>query len=86
MELLPGYALATSNPISEHRSDGEVTAISNTFKEAMEAPQAVKWKEAADREKASLQKRGVRRRVFGLSFLEGGHRGELVSRSTLPTR
>ena len=53
------YALTTSNSISEHRSDGEVAAIPNTFEEAMEAPQAAKWKEAADKEMASLEKHEV---------------------------
>ena len=63
--------------ISEHRSDGEVVVIPNTFKEAMETPQAAEWKEAADKEMASQEKheRGVRLRVFGLGFLGGeGHR------------
>ena len=31
METLLEYALATSKPLSEHSSDGEVLAIPNTF-------------------------------------------------------
>ena len=37
MEILLDYALATSNGLSEHCSDGDVVAIPNTFKEAMES-------------------------------------------------
>ena len=56
MESLLEYALATSNLLSEPRSDGEGITIPNTFEEAMETPQAAKWKEASDREMASLEK------------------------------
>lgn len=45
--------------LSEHRSDGEAIAIPNTFKEATESPQAVKWKEASNIEMASLEKNEV---------------------------
>lgn len=55
MKIPLNCALATSKPVSEHRSDGEVVAIPNTFKEALETPQAAKWKEAADKEMASLE-------------------------------
>ena len=39
MGILLDYALATSNPTSEHRSDGEVIAVPNTYalKAAMES-------------------------------------------------
>ena len=56
MEIILDYALAISNPLSEHRSDGEVIAIPNTFKEATESLQAAKSKEASDKEMASLEK------------------------------
>ena len=59
MEVLLEYVLATSNPLSEHSSDGEVIAIPNMFKEAMESPQGVKWKEASDNEMASLENHEV---------------------------
>ena len=42
MGVLFDYVLATSNPLSEHRSDGEVIAIPDTFKEVMESSQAAK--------------------------------------------
>ena len=78
MEILLGYALASRNPIYFGAPFGwEVVVIPNTFKEAMETPQAAEWKEAADKEMASQEKheRGVRLRVFGLGFLGGeGHR------------
>ena len=56
MEIILDYALAISNPLSEHRSDGEVIAIPNTFKEATESLQAAKSKVASDKEMASLEK------------------------------
>ena len=56
MEILLDYALATSNGLSEHCSDGDVVAIPNTFKEATESLQAAKSKEASDKEMASLEK------------------------------
>ena len=59
MEILLEYALVTSNPLSEHSSDGEAIVIPNTFTEAMESPQAAKWKETSDKEMASLQKHEV---------------------------
>ena len=42
MEHFLECALATGNPLSEHRSDGEVIAIPDTFKEVMESSQAAK--------------------------------------------
>ena len=54
IQILLEYALATTNLLSENRSDGEVKTIPNTLKEAMETPQAAKWKEVADREMESL--------------------------------
>ena len=79
MEILLEYALATSNPLSEHSSDGEVIAIPNTFKEAMESPQAAKRKEASDKEMASLENHEViDLSVFGFNSLgEEGHRDEM---------
>ena len=56
MEVYLDYALATGNPVPEHNSDGEVITILNTFKEAMESPQATTWKEATNKEMDSLQK------------------------------
>ena len=86
MELLLDYALTASNPISDHRSDGEVTGIPNTFKEAIEAPRATKWKEAANKGMPSFEKhRGTRLSVFGLSlFGEGGHREKMGVQSRSP--
>ena len=55
MKVYLDYALATGNPVSEQSSDGEVISIPNTFKEAMESPQATKWKEATNKEMDSLQ-------------------------------
>ena len=79
MEILLEYALATSNPLSEHSSDGEVIAIPNTFKEAMESPQAATRKEASDIEMASLENHEViDLSVFGFNSLgEEGHRDEM---------
>ena len=59
MEILLEYALADSKPVSEYHSDEEVIAIPNTFKEATESPQATKWKEASDKEMASLDQHEV---------------------------
>ena len=53
------YALHTGNPVCEHRSDGEVIKIPNTFKEAMESPHVAKWKKATNKEMHSLQKHSV---------------------------
>ena len=38
MEILFECALATSNLLSEHSSDGEVMDFPNTFKETIESP------------------------------------------------
>ena len=59
MEVYLEYALATGNPVTEHGPDGEVISISNAFEEAMEPPQANKWKEATNKEMVSLQKHAV---------------------------
>ena len=59
MEVYIDDALATGNPVSEQRSDGEVITMAKTFKEAMEPPQGTKWKDAADKEIDSLQKHDV---------------------------
>ena len=59
MEVYLDYALATENPVAEQSSDGELITIPNTFKEAMESPQATKWKEATNKEMDSLQKHAV---------------------------
>ena len=59
MEVYPGYALDTGNPVSEHSSDGEVITIPNTFKEAIESLQVTKWKEPTNKEMDSLQKHAV---------------------------
>ena len=39
MEVHLDYALDTGSPVCEHSSDGEVSTIPNTLKEAMESPQ-----------------------------------------------
>ena len=61
MEIILDYALAISNPLSEHRSDGEVIAIPNTytFKMATESSQAARWKETLDKGIARLEKHEV---------------------------
>ena len=61
MGILLDYALATSNPLSEHRSDGEGIAFPNTyaFRVAMESSHAAKWKEALEKGMARLEKHEV---------------------------
>ena len=54
MEVYFGYALATGNSVSEHSSDGKVITIPTTYKEAMESPQATKWKNNTNKEMDSL--------------------------------
>ena len=55
------YALATSKPLSQHRSDGEVISITNTytFKAATESSQAARWKDASDKGMASVENHEV---------------------------
>ena len=53
-------ALATTgNSVYKHISDGNVMTIPTTYKEAMESPQATKWKEITNKEMDSLQKHAV---------------------------
>ena len=59
MEVYLEYALANGNPVSEQSSDGEVLSIPNTFEEAMEPPQATKWKETTNKKMDSLKKHAV---------------------------
>ena len=58
MEITLDYALATSHPLSEHGSDGEVIVIPNTYtiKAATESSQAAKRKEVSDKRMARLEK------------------------------
>ena len=59
IEIILDYALATSNTLSEHRSDGEVAVTPNMFEEGMESSHATKWKEASDKETAGLENHEV---------------------------
>ena len=58
MVILLDYELATSNPFSEHHSNGEGIAIPNTyrFKAVMESSQAAKWEEALGKGMAKFEK------------------------------
>ena len=59
MEVYLNCALDAGNPVCEHSSDGEVITIPNTFKDAMESPQATKWKETTNKQMDSFQKHAV---------------------------
>ena len=58
MVILLDYELATSNPFSEHHSNGEGIAVPNTyrFKAVMESSQAAKWEEALGKGMARFEK------------------------------
>ena len=54
-----GNAYATTNTQGRFSAGEQNEKIPNTFKEAMDLPQAERWKAASDREAASLEEHGV---------------------------
>lgn len=54
------YALIAGNPIRQGLPDGdEAVVVPNTYKEAMDLPQAQEWRNAVDEDIASLKQHNV---------------------------
>ena len=53
------YAHVSTASVGNHSGGGNKLEVLNTFKEAMNLPQAARWKAATDKEIASLKKHGV---------------------------
>ena len=57
--IVAEVAYTTTNTQSSCSGGGQSDRVSNTFKEAMDLPQAARWKTASDKQIASLKKHGV---------------------------